>query len=101
MSGICPKCGLPKELCICETMAKEEEKIKISLIKKRYGKTVSVVEGMSKDVDVRNVLRELKTSLACGGTYKNNTIELQGNHRDKVKVLLVKLGFKADKIEVS
>jgi len=101
MSGICPKCGLPTELCICETMAKEEEKIRVSLIKKRYGKTVTVVEGISKDIDVRNVLKELKIRLACGGTYKNNTVELQGNHRDKVKVLLVKLGFPAGNIEVS
>ncbi|NOX71808.1 MAG: stress response translation initiation inhibitor YciH, partial [Candidatus Micrarchaeota archaeon] len=29
MSEICPKCGLPKDLCVCTTIAKEEEKIKI------------------------------------------------------------------------
>ena len=101
MSGICPKCGLPKELCICETMAREEEKIKVSLINKRYGKTVTVIEGISGDVNIKKVLRELKTKLACGGTYKNKTVELQGNHRDRLKELLVKLGFPADKIEVS
>jgi translation initiation factor 1 len=101
MSGICPKCGLPKELCICETMAKEEEKIKISLIKKRYGKTVTILEGISKDVDVKNVLKQLKTNLACGGTYKNDTVELQGDHLARIKDLLVKLGFPGEKIEVS
>ncbi len=100
MSDICPKCGLPKELCICETMAREEQKIEVSLIKKRYGKTVTVISGISKDVDVKKVLKELKTKLACGGTYKNDTVELQGNHEKRVKDLLVKLGFPADKIEV-
>ena len=100
-NGICPKCSLPKELCICETMAKEEERIKVSLINKRYGKMVTLVEGISKDVDIRNVLRELKTKLACGGTYKNNTVELQGNHKNKIRQLLVKLGFSSDKIEIS
>ncbi len=101
MSGICPKCGLPQELCICETMAKEEEKIKVSLIKKRYGKTVTILEGISKDVDVKKVLKQLKTKLACGGTYKNDTFELQGDHKARVKDLLVKLGFHGDKIDVS
>ena len=101
MSGICPKCGLPQELCICETMAKEEEKIKVSLIKKRYGKSVTILEGISKDVDVKNVLKQLKTKLACGGTYKNKTVELQGDHKNRVKELLVKLGFPSEKIDVS
>ncbi len=101
MTGICPKCGLPKELCICETMAKEEERIKISLIKKRYGKTVTVIEGISKDVDIKKILKELKTKLACGGTYKNKSVELQGNHRGKLKELLVRLGFPNNKIEIS
>jgi translation initiation factor 1 len=82
-------------------MAKEEERIKVSLINKRYGKMVTLVEGISKDVDIRNVLRELKTKLACGGTYKNNTVELQGNHKNKIRQLLVKLGFPSDKIEIS
>lgn len=101
MSGICPKCGLPQELCICETMAKEEEKIKVSLIKKRYGKSVTILEGISKDVDVKNVLKQLKTKLACGGTYKNKTVELQGDHKARIKELLVKLGFPSEKIELS
>jgi len=101
MSGICPKCGLPKELCICETMAREEKKITVSLVNKRYGKTVTIIDGISKDVDIRKVLKELKTSLACGGTYKNDSVELQGDHKERVKTLLVKLGFPSDNIEVS
>jgi translation initiation factor 1 len=99
--GICPKCGLPKDLCICETMAREEEKIRVSLYEKRYGKTVTVIEGISGDVDVKNVLKELKTRFACGGTYKNKTVELQGNHLKKIKDALVKLGFPGEKIEVA
>ncbi len=100
MSGICPKCGLPQDLCICETMAREEEKIRVVLEKKRYGKTVTLIEGISGDVDIKNVLKELKNSLACGGTYKNKTVELQGNHTKRVKDRLIKLGFPAEKIEI-
>jgi translation initiation factor 1 len=82
-------------------MAREEKKIRISLINKRYGKFVTIIEGISKDVDVRKVLRELKTSLACGGTYKNDSVALQGDHKERVRGILIKLGFPADKIEVS
>jgi translation initiation factor 1 len=99
MSEVCPNCGLPKELCVCETIAKESEKIRIFEVKKRYGKISTIVGGMSRDIDTKNVLKELKTRLACGGTIKNGTIELQGRHRDKVKVILVRLGFKEDQIE--
>jgi translation initiation factor 1 len=99
MSEVCPNCGLPKELCVCETIAKESEKIRVFEVKKRYGKISTIVQGMSKDVDTKNVLKELKTRLACGGTMKDGVIELQGKHRDKVKAILVRLGFKEDQIE--
>lgn len=101
MSDICPKCGLPTDLCICETMAREEEKIKVTLIKKRYGKNVTVIEGISKDVDIKDILKQLKTKFACGGTYKNNTVELQGDHKRRVKDVLVKMGFPDDKVDDS
>ena len=101
MDSICPKCGLSKELCVCETIAKEKEKIRVSESQRRYGKSITTVTGMSKDVNIRNVLKELKTKLACGGTLKDEIIELQGNHKHKVKQILVKLGFPEDQIEVS
>jgi translation initiation factor 1 len=82
-------------------MAREEKKVRVYLVNKRYGKFVTTIEGISRDVDVRNVLRELKTRLACGGTFKNDSIELQGDHKEKVKAILVRMGFPADKIEVS
>ena len=41
----------------------------------------------------------LKNELACGGTFKDNTVELQGDHRKKIKPALVKLGFEEDSIE--
>ena len=101
MNEICPKCGLSKELCVCETIAKEKEKIRVSESKRRYGKSITTVTGMSKDVNIKSILKELKTKLACGGTLKEDIIELQGNHKDKVKKMLIKLGFPEEQIEVS
>ncbi len=101
MTEICPNCGLPRDICACETIAKEEEKVKVSSIRKRFGKSVTTIAGISRDVDMKNVLRELKTKLACGGTMKDGVIELQGDHRKKIKDILVKIGFPPEKIEVS
>jgi len=100
MSEICSKCGLPKELCTCEAMAKEEEKIRVYTVNKRFGKKTTIIEGISKDIDTRKILKEMKTSLACGGTQKGSMIELQGDHKSRLKSMLVSLGFPADRIEV-
>ncbi|UCD07791.1 MAG: stress response translation initiation inhibitor YciH [Candidatus Aenigmatarchaeota archaeon] len=101
MDKICDKCGLPESLCVCETIAKEKEKIRVLTIKRRYGKIITLVEGIGKDADPKSVLKELKTKLACGGTIKENTIELQGNHKQRVRDILVKLGFPEDQIEIT
>ena len=100
MAEVCNKCGLPKELCICGTIAREEAKIKVYLDKRRYGKKMTIVEGIDKESDPGKITKVLKSKLACGGTLKEGKIELQGDHRDKVKAILVKNGFDADKIEV-
>ena len=89
------------ELCVCETIAKEAQKIRISLLEKRYGKSMTVIKGIDTDkIDIRQLLKKLKSQLACGGTYKNNEIELQGDHRARAKQILVKEGFPADMIEI-
>ncbi len=100
MPEVCPNCGLPKEICVCETIAIEEQKIRVATVNKRYGKTVPIIRGLSKDVDSKNILKEMKTRLACGGTIKDNEIELQGNHRERVMQILMKLGFKKEQIEI-
>ncbi|MCD6367931.1 MAG: stress response translation initiation inhibitor YciH [Candidatus Aenigmarchaeota archaeon] len=100
MSEICPNCGLPKELCICETLAKEEQKIKVVIETRRYGKKTTVIENISKDMKPEEILKSLKRTLACGGTYKDGKIELQGDHSRRIKDALEKLGFKKDQIEI-
>lgn len=98
---ICSKCGLPKELCICEMIAKEKQKIKISMQDKRFGKHMTIVQGVdSSEIDIKDLMKKLKSKLACGGTFKNGQIELQGDHRQRVKKLLVLEGFPEDIIEV-
>ncbi|MEM2956080.1 MAG: stress response translation initiation inhibitor YciH [Candidatus Pacearchaeota archaeon] len=97
---ICPKCGLPKEACVCETIAKTKQKIKIKQVKKKYGKIATVISGIDiRDIDIKKLAKDLKSELACGGTIKNDEIELQGDHVKKVKEKLISLGFSEEAIE--
>ena len=95
---ICPKCGLPEQACVCEQIAKSSQQIRITTDRRRYGKTVTVVTGFEKEIDVKKIAKSLKNELACGGTYKNGTVELLGDHRKKVKPILVKLGFEEESV---
>ncbi|HLD54852.1 MAG TPA: stress response translation initiation inhibitor YciH [Candidatus Nanoarchaeia archaeon] len=95
---ICPKCSLPMQACVCEQIVKSSQKIRVTTDKKRYGKIVTVVTGFDKGVDVKKIAKAFKNELACGGTYKGDIIELQGDHRKKIKPILVKNGFDEDSI---
>ena len=83
---------------MCEKIAKGSQNIKVTAEKRRFGKYVTVVSGLS-GVDVKEIAKALKNELACGGTYKGNEVELQGDHRKKIKEALVKLGFEPDTID--
>ena len=96
MSQMCDVCGLPKEICVCEEIAREQQEIQIFTVARRYGKMVTVVDGLTTDIDVQSLCSELKGACACGGTSKNGTIELQGDHKQKVRQVLTKMGFNAE-----
>jgi translation initiation factor 1 len=94
MSDICEVCGLPKEICVCEDIAREHQKINIAVDQRRYGKMMTVVEGINpNELDMDTLVSKLKSICACGGTIKDGKIELQGDHRTKVKETLEKMGF--------
>ncbi len=101
MSEICNTCGLPKELCVCESIAKESLKITVKLEKKKFGKKYTIIEGITdKDIDIKELTKSLKNTFACGGTVKDRIIELQGDHKQKVKETLIKKGFAPETIEI-
>ena len=102
MSDICAVCGLPKDLCVCEEIAREEQQIRIFTEKRRFGNLITVVEGIdSSNIDIKDLCTTLKTKCACGGTSKDGKIELQGDHKNKVKKILIDLGFSKNMIVVS
>ncbi|MGC8538561.1 MAG: stress response translation initiation inhibitor YciH [Candidatus Micrarchaeia archaeon] len=102
MSEICPKCGLPKELCVCDVLDREtNKKIRIYTEKKKFKKYMTVIEGLTGD-ELEKTTKELKQTLACGGTDKNGVIELQGAHNKAViKKILLSMGYPDSSIEVA
>lgn len=100
MPEIDPITGLPKELGVWENIAKENQKIIIKVIKKKFGKKHTVVEGINQhEVDVKELARKLKHRFACGGTSKGGLIELQGDHSREIRKELIKEGFAPDSID--
>jgi translation initiation factor 1 len=94
----CPKCGLPLEICACKAIEREAQKIKVYIETRKFNKPITIVEGITENA--KDLASQLKAKLACGGTFKNNKIELQGDHKNRVKDILVKIGYEEDQIEV-
>jgi translation initiation factor 1 len=64
--------------------------------KGRGGKTVTVIAGFqAKPETLADLLKKLKTQCGSGGTVKDDTLEIQGDHAQKLVQILVQLGYKA------
>lgn len=101
MNDICSTCGLPKDLCVCETIAKESQKIIVYNQKKKFNKVYTIIEGIDpKQIDIKELTKKLKSKFACGGTCKDGFVELQGDHRNFVMNVLVEMGFAPETIEI-
>ncbi len=101
MAEICPVCGLPVDLCVCEEMSKEQQRIRVRLESRKWGKKYTIIDGIdSKEVKLNKLAATLKSKCARGGSAKNEQILLQGDHRQVVKSVLIEMGFPVENIEV-
>lgn len=93
-----PRFNLPTDASAFDEIAKSDQKIVVSIVSRRYGKITTLVSGFDKDFDIKGTAKHLKEKLACGGTVKDGIIELQGNHKKKVKSMLIDAGFSEESI---
>ena len=62
----------------------------------RGGKGVSVITGLPlPPAGLETLAAELKKTCGCGGTVRNGTIEIQGDHRDRLVAELIRRGYAA------
>ncbi len=93
--------GLPSiEEEILEAIEREERKIKVRLERVKGRKVMTIIEGIDDEKEGERITKILKKKFACGGTYKEGKVMLQGDHRRRVKEELVKMGYPEGKIEV-
>ncbi|NJE03627.1 stress response translation initiation inhibitor YciH [Thermococcus sp. MV11] len=96
-----PRIVNPLDEMLFKEVLKEQQRIRVYIEKARYGKLKTIIEGIDeKEFDLEDIAKKLKAKLACGGTVKKGRIELQGDHRERVKKLLADLGFSEELIEV-
>ncbi|MDH5203418.1 MAG: translation initiation factor [Nitrospirota bacterium] len=77
-------------------MRPAEQKVIVRLDRKsRGGKSVTVIEGLQMPGKEREVLlKQLKVKLGTGGTVKDTTLEIQGDHCDILMATLEKMGYR-------
>ena len=85
---------------LIKEIEKGETSIVITKDVRKFRKPVTVVSGMQDNNNAKDVTRQLKIKIGTGGTFKDGQIILQGDHRETVKSMLVKMGFKQESIEV-
>ena len=71
----------------------------ICKFEKRKGKPTTIIEGYTgTDEDFKILAKELKTKLSVGGTFKDDSIIIQGDYRDKIMEMLKDKGFKVKRV---
>lgn len=73
-----------------------QQKVYVRLERKgRGGKSVTLIEGLQISAKDREaLLKQLKTRLGTGGSLKNDVLEIQGDQREMIIVLLQDMGYK-------
>ena len=97
----CPTCGWPTDNCKCSSKSAAQAVVPAKLVAKlrmekkgRGGKTVSVVYDLPRnDAFLKELCQELKRACGTGGTVQDDTIELQGDLRDRIRDCLRKKGY--------
>lgn len=96
----CPRCGWPADDCRCSTSLEQPvpERITARLrIEKagRKGKTVTVVESLPRNsAFLKELAGELKRACGSGGTVVEDRVEIQGDHRERLRALLAAKGWR-------
>lgn len=97
----CKKCGRPEDLCQCHANKQSnvvgDGVVRVSRqTKGRKGSGVSVITGLPlNEKELKALAKKLKKKVGSGGTIRDGTIEIQGEHRDRLVEELQKLGYQA------
>lgn len=96
---MCPDCGEPVAQCACRTRGAPPAGDGIVRLYRetsgRAGKPATVIRGLPLDTPALKALaKTLKQKCGVGGTVKADSIEIQGDQREKIKAELEKNGYR-------
>lgn len=85
----------PRKSKIVDTIVEPSKHFLFFSREKRRGKVVTLVSEfhLSKE-NAQATLKTLKKKIGCGGSYKDNSMEFQGELKEKLRPLLVEMGFR-------
>lgn len=96
----CEKCEKLEADCNCPPEPEpftpaEKQTAKLSKQKRKKGKVVTVIAGLLDEGEaLQELLTKLKTACGAGGTIKDGNLEIQGEHFDRVRDELTKMGYR-------
>ena len=96
----CEQCGELEEDCTCPPPPRvltppEKQTARLAVEKRKKGKVVTVVRGLpAEENDLPALLGQLKAACGAGGTVKDDVLEIQGDHLDRVRGLLTGIGYR-------
>ena len=68
---------------------------RLAIEKRKKGKVVTLIRGLSAGGnDLAGLLARLKDRCGAGGTLDGETLEIQGNHLERLRELLAEIGYK-------
>ena len=102
MGRMCPGCRRPIAQCVCKSTRGKPVRADAGTVRVgrqtqgRAGKGVTVISGLALDeLQLAALAAELKRRCGSGGTVKDGSIEIQGEHRDTVLAELARRGIAA------
>ena len=89
----------PEEIQETEHELYVQKEPMICKYEKRKGKPTTIIEGYEgSDEDFKLLAKEIKTKLSVGGSFKDDSIIIQGDYRDKIMTILKEKGFKVKRV---
>jgi translation initiation factor 1 len=95
----CDRCGALEADCSClpspaACISPAKQVARLTVEKRRKGKVVTVIRGLSAaGNDLRVLLGRLKSQCGAGGTLQEDRLEIQGEHVERIRALLSALGY--------